>query len=85
MVKKPQPLAHTAQSTPELDESLVTAALSITVVPNCTWEGAKGTKAIECVFDATIVIGFDKAVALATAVETASMLIGTPGEAGGAT
>ena len=85
MVKKPQPVPHTAQSTPEFDESFVTAASRFTVVPSSNCEGAKGTNAIEWVFDAAIVIGFDKTETPALAVEVASMEIGTPGETGGAT
>jgi hypothetical protein len=85
MVKKPQLLGHTAQSTPEFDESFVTAALRFTVVPSSNCESEKGTKAIEWVLDATIVIGFDKADVLTLAVEVALMVIGMPGEIGGAT
>jgi hypothetical protein len=84
-VKKPHPLAHTLQSTPALAGSLVTVALRFTDVPTCIPDGTKGTKVIECVFDATIVIPLDKAVALETAVDVAMILTGTPGETGGAT
>jgi len=85
VVKKPQPLGHTPQSTPACDASFVTAALSITVVPNCIRAGAKGTKAMEWVLDATIVIGFDEPDMPEKAVDAALIVTGTPGETGGAT
>jgi hypothetical protein len=71
VVKKPHPLAHTLQSMPEFDESLLTAALRSTDVPTCILEGAKGTKETECVVEATMVMALDKVVALEKAVDVA--------------
>ena len=83
-VKKPQPLPHTVQSTPEFDESFVTAALSVTVDPSNNCEGAKGTNAMECVLVETIVIEFDKTEVFEIALAAALILTGAPGEMGGA-
>jgi hypothetical protein len=84
-VKKPHPLPQTDQSTPELLESLATAAIRFTDVSTCIREGAKGTKAIECTDEATTVIGIDSVETLGKAVAVATICSETPGSAGGAT
>jgi hypothetical protein len=64
---------------------LVTAALSVTVVPNRSCDGANGTNEIECAVDATIVIGVDRTDVAEAAVDEARISTVTPGFTGGAT
>jgi hypothetical protein len=70
MVKKPQPLAQTCQSTPACDTSFATAALRLTVVLICICDGSDGTK-LTLVASGLSVIGFELILTVGSAIDVA--------------
>ncbi len=74
IVKKPQPLSHTFQSTPAFVLSLFTAATKFTLAFGWICAGSEGMKPIETTFDGQIVMGFELMLTLGSAVEVATMV-----------
>ena len=85
VVKYPQSPEHcTAQSTPALVESLMTAAFRLTVFPVSTWVGAEGTKLIVSAAEAVMFTVVD-VLTLESAAEVAVIVTVPPvGTKGGA-
>jgi hypothetical protein len=73
VVKKPQPLAQTCQSTPAFVESFATAAIRFTVAAASSCEGAYGTNRTESAVAGTIVTGVDVTLTVLSAVDVATM------------
>jgi hypothetical protein len=74
MVKKPQPLAHTCQSTPAFvisSVTLLTAAARFTVAFGWICAGSEGTKPTERTVDGLIVIGLELMLTFGSATEVA--------------
>ena len=78
VVKKPQPLAQTCQSTPAFVESLATAAFRFTVVFGCTCAGRVGTKLTDNVVSGEIVIALEEALMLEFTTEVATSVTEVP-------
>lgn len=77
-VKKPQPLAHTCQSTPALVVSLATAAARFTVAFVSICAGSAGMKLTERVVDGLIVMELELMLTLGSATEVATIVTEVP-------
>ncbi len=80
MVKKPQPLAQTCQSTPALALSFgpATAATRFTVVSVCICDGSDGMKLTLSVVSGVIVTGLELMLRLGSATEVAVRVTEVP-------
>jgi hypothetical protein len=77
VVKKPQPLAQTCQSTPACAESFVTAAFRFTIAPVCTCAGTAGTKLVESPVAGMIEV-VEVVLAVVLAIEVALIVTAVP-------
>ena len=83
MVKKPQPLAHTCQSTPACVESFATAALRLMVASVCICDGRDGMKWTASVVSGVMEIGFELRVTDGSLIEVAIKVTDVPEEVTG--
>jgi hypothetical protein len=83
MVKKPQPLAQTCQSTPALVASLATDAFRLTVALGCICDGNEGMKLTESAVSGLMVIGAEVMLRVASAFEVAVSVAVVPGDVTG--
>jgi hypothetical protein len=79
-VKKPQPLAHTCQSTPAFVASLATAAIKFTVAFVSICAGSAGMKLTARVVDGLMAMGSNELLmlTLVSATEVATMVTEVP-------
>jgi hypothetical protein len=78
MVKKPQSLAQTCQSTPAPAASFATAAVRLIVPLISICDGSEGMKLTERVVDGAIVIGSELILTLGSATEVAVTVTDVP-------
>ena len=83
IVKKPQPLAHTYQSTPAFVVSLATAAVRFTVAFGWICAGNEGTKPTERTVDGLMVMGLELMLMLGSATDVAVSVTEVPGDVTG--